>query len=258
MTESVRDPLIRFSDRADDYAKYRPRYSHDVVDVLGQICRLTPQHIVADVGCGTGLLAEIFLQNGNQVIGVEPNAEMRSTGREYLASYPKFTMIDGSAEFTGLESASVDFVVAGQAFHWFRPPETRAEFARILKPGGWAVLIWHQRDTQSTPFLRAYEEFIYRYSTDYESVSQKYVATYAALQRFFAPNQMSLIQQHNEQRLDLDGLRGRLLSSSYIPKSGEKHDAMLQALPELFSSHAADGRVVLEYDTNIYYGHLDK
>ncbi len=258
MAGSVRDPLARFSDRAEDYAKYRPRYSHDVVYALQQACGLTAQHLIADVGCGTGLLAEIFLDNGNRVIGVEPNREMRLAGEKCMAGNASFRIVESSAESTTLADASVDFVVAGQAFHWFRPPETRAEFARILKPDGWAVLVWHNRDTQSTPFLRAYEELVQRYSTDYEQVSHQYVASYDALQRFFAPNAMSLIQQHNQQRLDFDGLRGRLLSSSYIPKSGQRHEAMIEALPQLFSEHASDDRVVLEYDTNIYYGHLDR
>jgi ubiquinone/menaquinone biosynthesis C-methylase UbiE len=258
MSESVRDPKARFSDRADDYAKYRPHYSHDVVHALREACGLKPQHLLADVGCGTGMLAEIFLQNGNPVIGVEPNEAMRLSGEKYLAAYPGFRMIEGSAESTTLPAASVDFVVAGQAFHWFRPAETRSEFARVLKPSGWTVLIWHERDTQSTPFLRAYEQLVLRYSNDYEQVSRRYAASYDACQHFFAPNPMTLLQQRNQQRLDFDGLRGRLLSSSYIPKSGEKHDAMLEALPQLFSSHAVDGCVLLEYVTNIYYGHLDQ
>ena len=258
MPNLTHDPTARFSDRAEDYVKYRPHYSHDVVHALKAACGLKPEHLIADVGCGTGMLAEIFLQNGNRVIGIEPNHAMRQAGEKYLSQYPAFRMLEGSAESTTLPQASVDFVVAGQAFHWFRPAETCAEFARILKADGWAVLLWHHRDTQATPFLRAYEEFVGRFSVDYEQVSQKYVANYDKLQHFFAPNAMTLIQQHNQQSLDFDGLRGRLLSSSYIPKSGEKHDAMLEALPQLFSSHAADDRVVLEYDTNIYYGHLDR
>ena len=259
MTESVRDPLVRFSDRAEDYAKYRPRYSHDdVVQALQEACSLTAQHLIADVGCGTGLLAEIFLDNGNRVIGVEPNREMRLAGEKCMARYANFSMVEGSAESTTMEDASVDFVVAAQAFHWFRPSETRAEFARILKPGGWAVLIWHSRDLQSTPFLQAYEAFLREYSNDYEQVARSYLASYEALQRFFAPNVVTLIQQRNQQRLDFDGLRGRMLSSSYIPKSGERHEAMMQELPQLFSAHAVDDRVVLEYDTKIYYGHLDR
>ena len=256
MTEVARDPAARFSDRAEDYVKYRPHYSSDVVHALRQACGLRPEHLIADVGCGTGLLAEIFLQHGNRVVGVEPNREMRQAGEEYLSAYPDFTMVDGSAEATSLPDASVDFVIAGQAFHWFQPSQTRVEFARILKPVGWAVLVWHDRDADSTPFLRSYEEFVRRHSTDYDQVSHKYLASYAALERFFAPDRMELIQQHNRQRLDFDGLRGRLLSSSYIPKSGERYEAMSRELPQFFSSHATDGHVVLEYDTKIYYGHL--
>src|SRR5271165_6929429 len=258
MPEAARHPAARFSDRAQDYVKYRPHYSPEVVQALQQACGLRPEHLIADVGSGPGLLAEIFLDNGNRVIGVEPNHEMRLAGEDYLSAYRSFSMVDGSAEATTLPDASIDFVVAGQAFHWFRPDETRTEFARILKPGGWAVLVWHDRNVDSTPFLRAYEAFIRRHSIDYEQVTHKYLASYAALERFFAPDKMQLIQQHNQQQLDFDGLRGRLLSSSYIPKSGERYEAMSRELPQLFASHAAAGHVVLQYDTKIYLGHLDR
>lgn len=256
MAEPGSNSIARFSDRAEDYAKYRPHYSHDIVKALQQACGLRPEHLVADVGCGPGMLAEIFLHNGNRVIGVEPNREMRLAGEKYLAAYPNFSMVDGSAEATTLTPASVDLVVAGQAFHWFRPREARIEFARILKQGGWAVLVWHDRDSQSTPFLHAYETFVRQHSTDYERVTHKLI-NYATLQHFFGPHEMQRIQQHNRQRLDFDGLRGRLLSSSYIPRSGERYEAMIAALPQLFSTHAVDGHVVLEYETKIYYGHLD-
>ena len=258
MTEAIRDPAARFSDRAEDYVKYRPHYSPEVAHALQEACDLQPDHLIADVGCGTGLLAKIFLDIGNRVIGVEPNPEMRRAGEEYLASYPNFSMVDGCAEATTLPDASVGFVLAGQAFHWFQPLATRAEFARIVKPGGWAALIWHDRNVDSTPFLRAYEDFVRRHSIDYDQVCHTYLASYAALEHFFAPNKMMLIQQHNQQQLDFDGLRGRLLSSSYIPKSGEPYEAMSRELPQLFSSHAADGHIVLQYDTKIYFGHLDQ
>ena len=258
MAEATHDSKARFSDRVDDYAKYRPHYSQDVVQAVEWACGLRPQHAIVDIGCGTGLLAEIFLENGNRVVGVEPNREMRIGGENYLASYPNFSMVDGSAEATGLADASADFVIAGQAFHWFRPGDTRVEFARILKPAGWVVLVWNDRNTTSKPFLRAYEEFVLRHSTDYQQVAHKYLASYDALQRFFAPDEVRLIEQHNQQKLDFDGLRGRLLSSSYVPKAGEKHEAMMRELPRLFSSHAENGHVTLEYDTKIFYGHLQR
>lgn len=258
MEQMQRDPKARFSNRVDDYVKYRPHYSAEVVQALEQACALQPEHLIADVGCGTGLLAEIFLEHGNRVIGVEPNREMRLAGEAYLADYRDFVMIDGSAEGTNLDPSSIDFVVAGQAFHWFRVDQTRAEFARVVKPQGWIVLVWHDRDTESTNFLRAYEAFIRRHSTDYDRVQHKYIASYTALERFFAPNAMHVITQHNQQSLDFNGLSGRLLSSSYMPKEGECYEAMMRALPELFLAYCHCDRVLLEYNTRIYYGRLDR
>jgi SAM-dependent methyltransferase len=256
MSESVRDTVARFSDRAQDYAKYRPHYSPDVVQALRQGCDLKPEHVVADIGCGPGLLAEVVLQNGNRVIGVEPNLEMRQAGEQYLAHFANFSMIDGSAEQTTLAGTSVDFVMAGQAFHWFRPEPTRVEFARILKPEGWTVLIWHDRDTQATPFLQAYDDFLRLHGTDYQRVNHKTVASPDVITRFFAPNTVEFISQQTQQHFDLDGLRGRLLSSSYVPKEGPAAEEMLRELPELFAKFEDHGQVVVEYETKIYYGHL--
>lgn len=256
MPEQVRDPTARFSDRVDDYIKYRPRYGREVVEALEKACGLATSHVLADVGCGTGFSAEPFLQNGNRVIGVEPNREMREAGKSYLASYSNFEMLVGSAEHTGLPDGSVDFVLAGQAFHWFARELARAAFARVLKPDGWCVLIWHDRSIDATPFLRAYEEFLQRHAVDYNQVVHRQVANFDVLRAFFAPCEVNLITIPAQQRLDFDGLRGRLLSSSYIPREGPKAGAMLAELPGLFSSYQSDGRVVLEYETKIFYGHL--
>jgi ubiquinone/menaquinone biosynthesis C-methylase UbiE len=256
MTAPKSAPTERFADRVDDYIKYRPHYSVEVVQALRQHSGLTPQHEIADIGCGTGLLAKIFLENGNRVIGVEPNANMRRAGEDFLSPFPNFTMVAGSAEDTGLSDQSADFVIAAQAFHWFQPDATRREFARILRSGGWAVLIWHDRDMESTPFLRAYEAFLLQYSTDYTTVAHNKVANYGALERFFSPDPMQLIVQQTAQHFDLEGLRGRLLSSSYAPREGPQAEAMLRDLPELFNSYAVDGSVTLDYRTIIYFGHL--
>jgi SAM-dependent methyltransferase len=249
-------PTERFSDRVEDYVKYRPRYSPEVVRALQEGCGLISDHVIVDMGCGTGLLAKIFLENGNQVIGVEPNPEMRDAGERFLASFIKFSTVAGTAEKTTLPDRCADFVIAGQAFHWFQPQPTRNEFARIVKPEGWVVLIWHDRDMDSTPFLRAYEHFLQRYATDYSTVAHNKVANYGALEQFYFPNQMQLVVQATQQRFDLAGLRGRLLSSSYAPREGPAAEAMLKELPELFAAHARNGQVVFEYSTRIYYGHL--
>ena len=249
-------PTERFSERVEDYVRYRPHYSPEVVQALQQACGLRIEHMIVDVGCGTGLLAKILLENGNQVIGIEPNRAMRQAGEQFLASFRNFRMIDGTAEATTVAGSSADFVIAGQAFHWFQPQATRVEFARIVKPEGWVVLIWHDRDVESTPFLRAYEDFLQRHATDYSTVAHNKVANYKALEQFYVPNRMQVIIQASRQRFDLQGLRGRLLSSSYAPREGPAAEAMLKELPELFAAHAHDGQVIFEYWTRIYYGHL--
>src|SRR6516164_9289375 len=185
-------PTERFSDRVEDYAKYRPHYSPQVVWTLERECDLSSRHTVADVGCGTGLLAKIFLENGNRVIGVEPNANMRKAGERFLSCFGKFSMVAGSAEQSTLPDRSADFVIAGQAFHWFRPAPTRREFARIVKPEGWVVLIWHDRDTESTEFLKEYESFLLRHSIYYPTIAHNKVANYKALETFFSTNAMHL------------------------------------------------------------------
>ena len=256
MSEGLRDPKTRFSDRVDNYVRYRPHYSKEVVQALQQACGLRSVHVIADVGCGTGLLAEVFLQNGNPVYGIEPNPEMRAAGEAYLSQYANFKMLDGSAEATGLPASSVDFIVAGEAFHWFRPQETRTEFVRILRTGGCVALIWHDRNTEGSPFLRAYEELLRRFSNDYKQVSQRLGITNPVLRDFFAPHAVQVIEQETEQQFDLEGLRGRLLSSSYAPNSGPRCHEMLAELERVFQTHAEDGRVTIPYTTRIYCGQL--
>jgi SAM-dependent methyltransferase len=256
MSAPTSAPTQRFSDRVEDYLRYRPQYSREVVEALRRRCDLTPAHRVADIGCGTGLLAKIFLENGNSVIGVEPNENMRLAGEDFLSGYGTFRMVAGTAEATTLPGQFADFVIAGQAFHWFQPEATCREFARIVKPGGWVVLVWHDRDMESTPFLRAYEAFLQRYATDYSTVSHHKVTNYGALEQFYAPNRMEIIEQDAQQRFNFDGLRGRLLSSSYAPRVGPASEDMLKALLSLFNQYAERGEVTLLYRTKIYYGHL--
>ena len=248
-------PTARFSDRVENYVRYRPGYPPEVLDLLRTECGLQASHLVADIASGTGVFTRLLLENGNSVFAVEPNTEMREAGAHELESYPRLVSVAGTAEETTLRSASVDFVTAAQAAHWFDLPRARAEFVRILRPEGWCVLIWNERRTATTPFLRDYEELLLTYGTDYKEV--RHERTTALIHKFFAPalcqgRVFSLCQQ-----FDYEGVAGRLLSSSYAPlEAHPSHAPMMRELERIFRAHAIDDKVGFEYNTRVYYGHL--
>ena len=248
----------RFSDRVADYIKYRPHYPVEILDLLAANCGLTPESVIADVGSGTGILAEIFLDNGNLVVGIEPNREMREAGDGYLADYGRFSSLDGTAEVTKLPSGAIDFALAGQAFHWFDRDKTRAEFKRILKPEGYVVLIWNDRRVvakdNSSAFLADYEALLQNYATDYNEINHKNVQDPAVFTPFFGGAFFEAAFD-NYQHFDFDGLMGRLHSSSYVPPPGHPHYAPLaKRAKEIFDACQVNGKVAFEYDTRVYYG----
>jgi SAM-dependent methyltransferase len=249
------DTVERFSSRVQDYIKYRPGYPRQIVDLLEARCGLNKQSVIADIGSGTGKLSEIFLENGNPVFGVEPNRAMRSAAEELLTGCKQFKSIDGSAESTGISDHSVDFVTAGQAFHWFDQAKTKPEFARILKPRGWVVIIWNERRLEATPFLRAYEQILLKHGTDYERV--RHENTSSDIAGFFAPGAFSVERFDNFQEFDFAGLKGRLSSTSYMPEPGTPaFSALSESLEKVFNQYQTKGRVVLEYDSSVYFGRI--
>lgn len=251
------DPTQRFSSRVENYIKYRPSYPQAVVTTLQDECGLTPASLVADIGSGTGLLSELFLQNGNRVFAVEPNPDMRLAAERLLWDDPSFVSIDGRAEAAGLTVKSVDFIVAGQAFHWFDRDKARLEFFRILRPAGWVMLVWNERQTSGTPFLVAYEALLQRYATDYAQVDHRFVVDEAALSHFFGPGAFTQKTFPYRQDFDYASLRGRLLSSSYTPEAGHpNYEPMLAELSQIFQTYQVNDRVAFEYTTKMYYGHL--
>lgn len=246
------DPTTRFSDRVANYVKYRPGYPEALLHALEREAGLGAEAVVADVGSGTGISSELLLRSGCTVHAVEPNEAMRRAAEEILGGNDRFRSVAGTAEETTLPDASVDLATAGQAFHWFDRVRFREELARILRPGGRVALFWNRRRTDASPFLRAYEQLLRRYGTDYAEVDHARLGPddFAA---FFAGPYTS---HHfpNEQSFDFEGLRGRLLSSSYVPGSGHpSHEPMLCALRELFGAHQKDGQVRFEYDSELYF-----
>jgi SAM-dependent methyltransferase len=249
------NPTQRFSTRVDNYVKYRPSYPSAIIDLLEAECALTSDTVIADMGSGTGILAELFLQHGCQVFGIEPNDAMRAAGEHFLARYKRFASIAATAEATTLLDRSVAMITAGQAYHWFDREGARAEWQRILKPNGWVVLIWNNRHTGGTPFLEAYEQLLHIYGTDYNTVNQQLIDHIDDRRAFFGGDTWKLETFPNQQVFDWDGLRGRLLSSSYMPNEGEKGaKEMLRELQSIFKAHQRNGTVTFEYTTEVWYG----
>ncbi len=223
-----------------------------MLDVFRDEMGMTSESAIADIGSGTGISAKLFLENGNTVFGVEPNAKMREAAAEFLAAYPNFYTIDGTSTATRLLNNSADIVTAAQAFHWFDPRPTLAEFKRILKRGGWIALMWNERQLDTTPFLIEYEQLLLKYASDYTKVRHDNINE-AALGAFFEGD-FRTATFANEQILDFEGIKGRVGSSSYMPsESDDRYSEMVEDLRTLFDKHAESDRIQVFYDTNVFY-----
>jgi SAM-dependent methyltransferase len=250
------DSTKRFSDRVEDYVKYRPGYPISVVTYLQEGYGLSADKLIADVGAGTGISTALFLHAGYEVYAVEPNAAMLTKAKELLDALRGFHAVAGTAENTTLKKNSIDAIIAGQAFHWFDATKCRMEFKRILKKDGLVVLIWNERKTEST-FEKSYDALIATHAKDYAKVNHRNIDI-QHIETFFAPSPVQLKVFSNEQVFDFDGLKGRLLSSSYMPLS---HDAgyndMINDLKELFDHYQENGLIKISYDTKVYAGRLN-
>lgn len=249
------EPTKRFTNRVANYAAYRPKYPAAVLEFMRAKLGLSASAVVADVGAGTGILTEMLLGEGCTVFAVEPNEAMRAAAEQSLGEFPNFKSVNATAEATTLDVRSVDIITVAQAFHWFDAELARREFARILKPGGWVALVWNMRKVDTTPFLRELERILRTYGTDYARVAEQY-ADEATIRNFFNGG-FAFESFKNQQVFDLDGLRGRILSASFVPLEGEpNHEPLLAALSRAFDTHNERGTVTFEYDTEIYYGQL--
>ena len=210
--------------------------------------------VLVDVGAGTGISARQFALFKLKVIGIEPNDDMREQAIKNIV--PSMTncptYLKGSAENTGLPNATANSVVAAQAFHWFNKQQALQEFHRILKPNGWVILLWNERD-ESDKFTAAYGDLIRSLPDTNGIESSRIQAGHALLQSLLFENTDSK-RFTNTQSLDESGLIGRAFSISYAPRDEAAMTKYKEALRKLFKHFQKDGRVTLCYETTVYLG----
>ncbi len=248
------NPTTRFSNRVADYVRHRPGYPLEVLACLVTEFGLNSHHVVADVGSGTGILTEMLLRAGRTVYAIEPNRDMRAAAEESLSRFPGFHSLDGSAEDTSLPNASVDWITAAQAFHWFDVDRARAEAVRILRPGGRVALLWNNR-REDTPMLREYEALLQEFGIDYARIKHQNAEADGRIPRFFGGREFALRSFRNAQSCDFDSLKGRTLSASYMPAVDHtRYPAMIEALRSLYDAHQEKDSIRIDYETRMYVG----
>jgi SAM-dependent methyltransferase len=258
MTEPTpsRLPTERFTGRVEAYRRYRSRFPREIIPVLQQRCGLTPASLVADIGAGTGMLAEIFLENGNTVLAVEPNAEMRAACAELSSTHPALTCIDGTAEVTGLPGDSIDFIAVGRAFHWFDREKCRPEFMRILRPGGWVVIASSGPRRGPDGVSRDHELLLREHGLDYTALRHRYNVD-EAVRDFFAGSEPEQVDFQGLENLAYEELEGHTLSLSVTPQPGHrKFPAFQEALRGYFDRYQFGGKIALPMRCRVVFAQL--
>jgi SAM-dependent methyltransferase len=244
----------RFSDRVENYVKFRPSYPIELVGLLAAEVGDADKKTCADIGSGTGILTKLLLSQFKKVFAVEPNLEMRSYAEKTLAQYSNFFSINSDAEKTMLPSDSVDLVTVAQAFHWFDRQKFLLECRRILKPNGYVALVWNKRMT-NTPFLEIYETLLKTYATDYNEVNHQKI-TVEQIAEFLGGGYRKVVFPNNQQ-FNLIGIYGRLDSSSFAPKQDKpEFDIMRRELKKAFDEFSKGGTISFNYETELYLGKI--
>lgn len=247
--------LDKFTGLASGYDKHRPGYPKKALEHIVKTCNLGDSSIVADIGCGTGISTRLLAKHGvGKVIGLEPNQDMRIVGKQQteiddtICNTIEFR--EGTAENTGFDNDSIDAILSAQAFHWFDHERALYEFHRVLKPEGFCILMWNVR-SEVDEFTRGYGDIMFQHS---EAVSDEVKRGVSGKHLLLSDlyESTGVNEFSNKQILDLEGLLGRAISTSYAPREEDKQEGLKEALELLYKKHSTGGNVTLKYTTSVY------
>jgi SAM-dependent methyltransferase len=239
------NPLTRFSLLVEDYVKHRPSYPDGSIDIILKGLDNESQLIAADIGAGTGISSRLLAKRKINVIAIEPNVAMRKAAEPH----PLVEWRDGTAEFTKLSEKSVDLVTCFQAFHWFTPEPSLREFRRILKPSGRLAVVWNNCDNEDA-FTGEYSRIIRKASNHPAESRMKSVEPLLATSYFGNLREYTFIYR---QELDLNGLIGRAMSVSYLPREGAVHEQLIADLKSAYHfTSDRQGFVYIVYRTSVH------
>lgn len=258
------NPTARFSNRVEDYAKYRPHYPSALLEMIRATLPISERTVIADIGAGTGIFTQCLLDLDTWIYGVEPNDAMRAYAEKDSIFHKtienteieKVEFVKGTSKDTTLESNSVDLITVAQAFHWFEPNETKNEFLRILKENGYVMILWNDRKIADSGFSFEYEEILRTHCTEYSVVTHKNLDE-SYIRSFYEPYTCTRFDYDNTQKVDFDSLFGRAKSSSYVPISDAAFMERIETeLRSLFDRYQNNNTVDFEYVTTVYIGRI--
>ena len=209
--------------------------------------------IVADVGLGTGIMSDQLLSVGYVVYAVEPNEDMRKQAELQLGKCENFISLQGEASKIPLENASVDCIIAAQAFHWFDADAFRVECQRILRPDGIVLLVYNMRDMDN-PLTKDLASLHAQFNPAFHGFSNGLKDS--DLKNFFK-GACEVKSWNNDQVMTKNAFIERALSSSYSPRESDtNYERFLEEMEKLFLRYAQDDRVRYLHNTIVYAGKL--
>ena len=153
---------------AEHYDKFRPGYSDALTEDIVSLAGLPERGRILEMGCGTGHATALFASRGYSITALEPGAGMASIARRRFEHLSNVRVIETTFEAWDSGPERFDLVLAASAIHFIEPEYRFAKPARLLRPEGAFVVMWHDREPGTSALHRRVEEAYARHAPSFE------------------------------------------------------------------------------------------